>query len=63
MRLEAAMARLPEDLREVIVLRKCEGYTSKEVAARIGKSDDAVRKLYSRAMARLVTEMRGEPRS
>jgi RNA polymerase sigma-70 factor (ECF subfamily) len=52
-RLEQALARLPEDLRTVIVLRRIDGLSSKEIAARLGKSDAAVRKLASRAMARL----------
>ena len=33
--------------REVLVLRKMEGYASKEVAERLGKSDDAVRPILS----------------
>jgi RNA polymerase sigma-70 factor (ECF subfamily) len=51
--LERALRELPPDLREVIRLRRFEGLSSKEAAARLDRSDDAVRKLYSRAMARL----------
>ncbi|MEM9803161.1 MAG: sigma-70 region 4 domain-containing protein [Planctomycetota bacterium] len=54
-RLERALAALPAELREVVVLRRIDGLESKEVAALLGRSDDAVRKAYSRAMARLAT--------
>ncbi|MBI5850758.1 MAG: sigma-70 family RNA polymerase sigma factor [Planctomycetes bacterium] len=52
-RLEKAMTTLPEEMRTVIVLRRIHGLSSKEAAERMGRSDDATRKLYSRAMARL----------
>lgn len=54
-RLERGLDQLPEEMREVILLRKVEGLASKEVAELLGKSDTSVRKLYSRAMARLST--------
>jgi len=52
-RLERALERLPEDMREVILLRRVEGLTSKEAAEHMRRSDAAVRQLYSRAIARL----------
>ncbi len=52
-RLERGLSALPGDMREMLVLRKVEGLSSKEVAARLGKTDEAVRKAYSRALARL----------
>ncbi len=52
-RLERALRQLPEDMREVVLLRKIDDMPSKEVARLVGSSDAAVRKLYSRAMARL----------
>lgn len=52
-RLERALGALPDDMREVIVLRKIDGLPSQQVATELGRSDAAVRKLYSRAMARL----------
>lgn len=52
-RLERAMAALPEESRRVLTLRRVEGLSSKEAAERLGKSDAAVRKLYSRALAQL----------
>ena len=56
-RLERGIEGLPNDMREVILLRKVEGLPSKEVARILGRSDDAVRKLYSRSLARLTTLM------
>lgn len=52
-RLERALAVLPDDMREIVVLRQLHGLSSKEAATRTQRSDDAARKLYSRAMARL----------
>ena len=52
-RLERGLRALPEELRQVLVLRKIDGYSSKETAERMGKTDAATRKLYSRALARL----------
>jgi RNA polymerase sigma-70 factor (ECF subfamily) len=48
-----ALERLPEDYREVIVLRHWEGLTFPEVAGRMGRSLDSVEKLWLRALARL----------
>ncbi len=52
-KLESCLARLPDDMREIIILRRIEGHSSKEIAERIGKTDASVRKTYSRALARL----------
>jgi RNA polymerase sigma-70 factor (ECF subfamily) len=52
-RLEHALSALPEELREILLLRKIDGLTSQEVAERTGKTDAAVRKAMSRALARL----------
>ena len=38
------LAMLPEDLREIVLLRKVDGLSSQEVAERTGMSDAAVRK-------------------
>ena len=56
-RLERAIQKLPDDMREVLLLRRIEGLTSREVAERLGKSDAAVRQIAARAMARLTTSM------
>lgn len=57
-RLERALELLPDETREVVVLRKVDGLPSREVAELLGKSDVAVRKLYSRGIARLTLLMR-----
>ena len=51
--LAEALARLPEDYREAIVLRHLEGLTFPEVARRMGRSEDSVQKLWVRALASL----------
>jgi RNA polymerase sigma-70 factor (ECF subfamily) len=54
-KLEKAIDILKPEYREVIVLTKIEGLSYKEISPRIGKSDEAVRKLVSRAMASLTS--------
>jgi len=53
--LAKAMDELKPEYREVIVLTKIEGLSYQEIAGRLGKSDEAVRKLVSRAMAMLTS--------
>src|SRR5436190_11442822 len=48
-----ALEQLPEDYREVIVLRHLEGLTFPEVAGRMGRTQDSVEKLWLRGLARL----------
>ena len=48
---------LPEDYREVLVLRHLEGLTFPEVAERLGRSVDSVRKLWIRGLARMRTSL------
>ena len=47
------LGQLPDDHREVIILRHLEGLTFPEVAARLEKSTDSVKKLWVRALVRL----------
>ena len=54
--LAEALSRLPEDYREVIVLRNLEGLSHEDVAARMGRAVGAVRMLWMRALARLRRE-------
>lgn len=54
----AAIDRLDEDHREVIVLRRYEELSFKEVGERLERSPDAARKLFARAMTALTMEMR-----
>jgi RNA polymerase sigma-70 factor (ECF subfamily) len=51
--LAEALAKLPEDYREVIVLRHIESLTFATVAARMNRSEDSVQKLWVRALASL----------
>ena len=57
-RLEAALETLDEDHREVIVLRKLEELSFKEIAARMGRTEDACRMLLARAMVALTLKLR-----
>jgi RNA polymerase sigma-70 factor (ECF subfamily) len=51
--LAEALAILPEDYRDVIVFRHLEGLGFAEVALRMGRSEDSVKNLWVRALARL----------
>ena len=51
--LAQALERLPEDYREVLVLHHLEELDFPEVARRMGRSVEAVKKLWARARARL----------
>jgi RNA polymerase sigma factor (sigma-70 family) len=55
--LEAALDSLPDAARELIILRKLEELTFPEIARRLGKSEDACRMAFSRAMAALTLSM------
>jgi RNA polymerase sigma-70 factor (ECF subfamily) len=48
-----ALAELPDDYREIIVLRHLEGLTFPQAAQRMGRSLDSVEKLWLRAVTRL----------
>lgn len=48
-----ALARLPEDYREAIVLRYLEDLSFPEIAERMGRSAESVRKLWTRGLAQL----------
>lgn len=52
-RVQEAIAELPEEMREVVVLRDYEGLGHDEIADIVGASSAAVRKRYSRALSRL----------
>ena len=51
--LAAALDRLPEHYREVLVLHHLQGLSMPEVAGRLGKSLDSVKNVWLRALARL----------
>jgi len=54
-----ALAGLPPDYREVIILRNLERLRFEEVAARMGRSPGAVRMLWTRALERLSRALEG----
>jgi RNA polymerase sigma-70 factor (ECF subfamily) len=60
-RLEQALESLDPDHREVIVLRKFEELGYRDVAARMGRSEDACRMLLARAMTALTLKLRATP--
>jgi RNA polymerase sigma-70 factor (ECF subfamily) len=49
--LAAALAKLPENYREVIILRHLEGLSFPEVSKKMARSEDSVQKLWVRALA------------
>jgi RNA polymerase sigma-70 factor (ECF subfamily) len=51
--LQSAMESLPEPYRDVIRLHSYERYTFEEIGRRMGRSDDAIRKLWTRAIDKL----------
>ena len=57
-RLEKALEDLDPDHREIILLRKLEELSYKEIGRRLGKSADACRMLLARAMTALALEMK-----
>lgn len=59
--LHRALQRLPEDHRRVIVLRYLEERSFEEIGGMMGRSPDAARKLWSRAMGRLRQEWEDSP--
>jgi RNA polymerase sigma-70 factor (ECF subfamily) len=57
LRLAEALARLPDDYRQVILLRNFEGLAHEEVAQRMKRGTGAVRMVWVRALARLRAEL------
>ncbi len=53
LRLEKGLSLLPENLREVILLRRVEGLSNQDAAKVLGKSPEATSKLHARAVAKL----------
>jgi RNA polymerase sigma-70 factor, ECF subfamily len=51
--LSDALQNLPDDYREVIILRQLEGLSFPDVARRMGRTEDSVKNVWLRALARL----------
>jgi RNA polymerase sigma-70 factor (ECF subfamily) len=59
--LQQALERLPEDYRRVLLWRYQEQLSFEEIAERLGRSANAARKLWARAVERLEQEMGPRP--
>ena len=57
----AAIGRLPPDDQEVIRLRTWDGLSFGEVGDRTGRTEDAARMQFARAMRRLEQELEHDP--
>ena len=55
-----ALAELPELMREVVVLKHCQGWTLPRIAARIGRSVPAVASLLRRGLAELRNRLKSK---
>jgi RNA polymerase sigma-70 factor (ECF subfamily) len=59
-RLAEALGRLPQECRELLILRHLEGLSFPEVARRLGRTVDSVKKQWPRALASLRRLLEGE---
>jgi len=59
--LAGVLARVPDDYQTILRLRYWDGLTFPEIATRIGRSEEAARKLWCRALARLTKELQARP--
>jgi len=59
--LAGVLARMPTDYQTILRLRYWEGLTFPQIADRIGRSEEAGRKLWYRALARLTVELQASP--
>jgi RNA polymerase sigma-70 factor (ECF subfamily) len=55
--LREALKELPEEQREVVVLRHVAGWTPGEIAAHLGKSEDSIHGLHHRGRRALKQEL------
>ena len=60
MLLAEALGRLPEEWRELLILRHLEGLSFPDVARRLGRTVDSVKKQWPRALASLRRLLGGE---
>lgn len=59
--LRGVLSRVPDDYQTILRLRYWDGLTFPEIATRIGRSEEAARKLWYRALARLTVELQNRP--
>jgi RNA polymerase sigma-70 factor (ECF subfamily) len=62
-RVAEALARLPDDMQQVLLLRLMDGLPYAVVAERLGRSEGAARVLFTRAVRRLRQEVHADERS
>ena len=55
--LAGGLTRMPDDYQTILRLRYWDGLTFPQIATRIGRSEEAARKLWYRALARLTNEL------
>src|SRR5689334_2667118 len=60
-RMAEALARLPDDMQQVLLGRHMDGLPYAALAEKMGRTEAAVRVLYTRALRRLREECRAEP--
>jgi RNA polymerase sigma-70 factor (ECF subfamily) len=60
LQLVEALANLPEPMREVVVLKHCQGWTLPQISERIGRSVPAVASLLRRGLAELRKKLKSE---
>ena len=60
--LSQRIARLPDRCREVFVLRKLQGYSQREIAQRLGISENTVEKHVGKGLRLLMEALGGSPR-
>jgi RNA polymerase sigma-70 factor (ECF subfamily) len=63
LRLAHALAELPDLMREVVVLKHCQGWTLNQIADRIGKTTPAVASLLRRGIEQMRTQLQTEEES
>ena len=59
--LAGGLTRMPDDYQTILRLRYWDGLTFPQIATRIGRSEEAARKLWYRALARLTNELQNRP--
>lgn len=59
--LQGLLTRVPVDYQTILRLRYWDGLTFPEIAIRIGRSEEAARKLWYRALSRLTAELQARP--
>ena len=55
--LRAAMLRLPDDHRSILLMRNWERLSFQQIASQMSRSENAVKKLWARALSKLESEL------